>query len=463
VGSSEDLRRQLPGVDTLLNHPHVSVHLDGFSQEIIVAIIRNILTEERHSITTGQSARNVNELANLVNERIYALGNAGPHRVINATGIILHTGLGRAPLSANSIKALLNAAGYCGLEFDLGSGERGDRQGHVEQLLCYLTGAESALVVNNNAAALYLTLNALAYKKEVIVSRGQLIEIGGSFRLPDIMLRSGVKLVEVGTTNRTRISDYQDNIHTKTALLLRAHPSNYRIIGFSESVEISELARLGKTHGIPVVDDIGNGLLWDWTSWGLPEEENVRTSLQSGANLVLVSGDKVLGGPQAGIILGDRNLVQKLKKNPLHRVLRPDKLTLAALGATLKEYLNAKKISNDIPVWAMLTESVESLQERAENLLGFCQKMLVKWQRLEIRASTSEAGSGTLPALSLPSIALCCLPESISALQWAKRLRMASKPVISTIKQDIVWFNLRTISPADEDSFLSTIEECAGK
>ncbi len=368
MAQTEDPRRQLPGVDALLAHPLVINRSGQASPEILASIIRDILSVARDRIAAGKPAPSHDDLATAVLREVSALANAAPRRVINATGVILHTGLGRAPLCDEAVAAIMKAARYADVEFDLASGDRGDRTRHVEALLTRITGAEAAFVVNNNAAALYLGLNVLGYRQEVIVSRGQLIEIGGSFRLPDIMARSGVKLVEVGTTNRTRLDDYRAAITERTALLLAAHPSNYRISGFTESVSIEALAALGKERGIPVVDDVGNGLLWDWSNLGLPPEPCVAASLAAGSDLVLVSGDKALGGPQCGIILGSKSLVTRLKKNALARVLRTDKLTLSALDATLRAYLDRSQLARRIPFWSMLTAPLDELRARAARL-----------------------------------------------------------------------------------------------
>lgn len=448
----------MPGVDTLLAHGALTNVSATVSSDILTGIVRRVLEDARRHITEHATVPSPDKLAASVLAKVTEFRQPSPRRVINATGVILHTGLGRAPLGSTAIQAVHDAAGYCDLEFDLPSGERGDRQEHVEELLCTLTGAEAALVVNNNAAALYLVLNSLAYRREVIVSRGQLIEIGGSFRLPDIMVRSGVRLVEVGTTNRTRIEDFRSAVTSKTALLLSAHPSNYRIVGFTESVPIEDLCALGREKNIPVVDDVGNGLLWDWTSLGLPPEPNVSASLKAGAALTLFSGDKALGGPQAGIILGQRDLVRRIKKDPLARVVRAEKMTLSALNATLRAFLDRKNLPALVPFWAMLTATVDQMQVRAQRLHDRL-RPLTAWKVLEVRDTASEAGSGTLPAVSLPSVGLCMLPEGMNAEAWTKALRMARVPIIGTVRQDLLWLDMRTISDSDESTLVEMIAE----
>ncbi|MCB9357240.1 MAG: L-seryl-tRNA(Sec) selenium transferase [Calditrichaeota bacterium] len=453
---SSDPRSQLPGVDRLLENPRLAELRKLVSTPNLTRVLREILSECRRDLEKDKSVPADEILVERAVIRIEATMHAGPRRVINATGVILHTGLGRAPLSDAARKAVAEAAGYCDLEFDLDSGARGDRQDHVERLLCCATGAESALVVNNNAAALYLVLAVLGFRKEVIVSRGQLIEIGGSFRLPEIMARSGCKLVEVGTTNRTRISDFASAVTDKSAMLLRAYPSNYRIDGFTESVEISELADVARKNNLICVDDLGGGLLWDWTSWGLPEEPNVEQSLRGGADLVLVSGDKVIGGPQAGLILGKASLVAKLKKSPLARVLRPGKLEIAALAATVAGFLHHERPPVENLSWQMLTETPEVTRTRAE---GLCEKIrsLSDWQILEVIQSPAQAGSGTLPAVGLESSAVKLLPQRHTAASWAKRLRTATIPIVPVVQEGAVLMNMRTVSDNEIPDIVSVI------
>jgi L-seryl-tRNA(Ser) seleniumtransferase len=446
MADTEDPRRQLPGVDSLLSTPPIRAFSNSIRQEIIVRILRAELSKERERIQQGKSAISPDEIAKRCAKKLASLQLPSIRKVVNATGVILHTGLGRAPLSEQAKQSVQNVAEYCNLEFDLPTGERGDRQTHLRDLLCAITGAEDALVVNNNAAAVYLVLNTLAYRKEAVVSRGQLIEIGGSFRLPDIMKRAGVKLVEVGTTNRTRIDDFRQAISANTALLLRAYPSNYRIDGFTESVSIAQLAELKKSSDVILVDDLGGGVPRDWTETGLAYEPNIQESLDSGADVVLVSGDKVLGGPQAGIILGRSQFVQRLKKSPLARVLRTDKLTIAALSATLREHLHPSEYRESIPTWQMLTCDLGPLQSQAEDLLSMLLP-LCRWSILEVTPSNAEAGSGTLPAVNIESFAVRCLPEGWTSSRWSKALRLASVPVVGTVRNDCLWLDLRTIQP----------------
>jgi L-seryl-tRNA(Ser) seleniumtransferase len=445
-------------VDLLLSDPSIAAYRSRIAPEFITVIIREVVNEAREDLAAGKRPPVSLDYVKQVTKRLDAILSPSLKRVVNATGVVLHTGLGRAPLSKYAIDAIVTAAGYCNLEFDLKTGNRGDRQVHVERLLQLLTGAEAAMVVNNNAAAVYLTLSALAFSKEVIVSRGQLIEIGGSFRLPDIMRRAGVKLVEVGATNRTRIDDYRTAITDKTALILRAYPSNYRIDGFTESASIPELVALGKEFSIPVVDDLGGGLLWDWSNLGLPSEPTVQESITAGVDLTLVSGDKVIGGSQSGIILGRKDLVAKLKKNALARVIRADKLAIAALSATLRSFLNRQAVTQQVPTWKLLASSQDEMSKRAERLM-FRLKPLTAWQILEIRDTASEAGSGTLPAVAIPSIGICLVPGTMNLSAFTKQLRLASCPVIGTVRQDSFWLDMRTISDDDEDLLVSSMAE----
>lgn len=463
MGKSDDPRRQLPGVDSLLTHPQLHGFSASIRQDIIVSVIRSELNQARAAIQQGKTVPEVDKFAAICAHRLNSLLTPSIKKVINATGVILHTGLGRAPLSKHAQQAIVNSAEYCNLEFDLERGDRGDRQTHLHDLLVAITGAEDALVVNNNAAAVYLTLNTLAHRREAIVSRGQLIEIGGSFRLPDIMKRAGVKLIEVGTTNRTRIGDYAAAITARTALLLRAYPSNYRIDGFTESVTIAQLSDLARQHEhLIVVDDLGGGVPQDWTSLGLPYEPNIRESLESGADLVMVSGDKVLGGPQAGIILGKTAYVSKLKKSPLARVLRCDKSTLTALETTLREYLHPTDYRMHIPSWHMLTESPEQIRIRAEALRDEL-ATLTAWSILEVTDSSAYAGSGTLPAVPIDSFAVRCLPQNWTSSKWAKALRLAAFPVIGTVRDESLWLDMRTINTDELQTTVNTVREVLSK
>ncbi len=368
----------------------------------------------------------------------------GLKKVINATGIVLHTNLGRAPLSEAARAALNNMAqGYSNLEFDLHLGKRGKRGSDVESLLCQLTGAESALVVNNNAAAVMFAIHTMANAAEVIVSRGELVEIGGSFRIPDIMRQSGAKLVEVGTTNKTRISDYRNAITQDTALLLKAHTSNYRIVGFTEEASRDELSELSKETSIPTLEDLGSGSLLHVD--GLPHEPTVIESIRAGIDVITFSGDKLLGGPQAGIVVGKAIWVEKMKKHPLMRILRLDKLTLAALEATLKVYLDPDTAYTHIPTLQMLSTNREKLKKQAERLINFMGKHTCSLLGARVEETSGMVGGGAMPLAKLDSFAVTLSPQNSSAKSLETKLRHGNPPVVARIHEDKVILDLRCI------------------
>ncbi|MEJ2550341.1 MAG: L-seryl-tRNA(Sec) selenium transferase [Anaerolineales bacterium] len=370
--------------------------------------------------------------------------------VINATGVILHTNLGRAPLCESAQAAMREVSrGYSTLEYNLARGARGKREVHAGGMLQRLTGAEAALVVNNNAAAVLLALTALARRKEVLVSRSQLIEIGGGFRIPDVMRQSGAKLIEVGTTNRTHPADFESAINKRTALILRAHHSNFKIVGFTTEPPLEELVRLGEKHSVPVLDDLGSGALLDTAQFGLGHEPTVQESLQAGAPLVAFSGDKLLGGPQAGIIVGEGALVERLLKHPLARALRPDKLCLAALCATLQHYLREEAVSA-IPVWRMISTGEETLQKRA-------QRWAAQIGRGDVVASRSTVGGGSLPEETLPTWVLAIERRHPNA--FTKQLRSAEPAVIARIEENRVVLDPRTVLEAQDEALIRVLKQ----
>lgn len=384
-------------------------------------------------------------------------------RVLNGTGIIVHTNLGRSRLPSSSIDAFIAAsAGYCNLELDLETGKRGSRYQHVEALLCELTGAEAALVVNNNAAAVLLALDSLASGKEVIVSRGQLVEIGGSFRIPDIMRRSGVQLVEVGTTNRTHAHDYHEAITSKTGLLLRVHCSNYRVIGFTSEVTGAALVQLGKSHGIPVMEDLGSGCLVDLRGFG-PREPLVQEVVASGVDLITFSGDKLLGGPQAGILVGKKAFLDLIKKNPLNRALRIDKMTLAALESVLRLYLDEVVAVRDIPTLAMIAAPEGLVRKRSEQVVEQCGASMQNLAIFSIVATEAQIGGGAMPGHNLPSWAVVVQPVRIQPSQLEKRLRQAPVPILARMESGCLLIDMRTIADDEldllQDSLLSALTE----
>ncbi|MDP6039510.1 MAG: L-seryl-tRNA(Sec) selenium transferase, partial [Candidatus Latescibacteria bacterium] len=363
-------------------------------------------------------------------------------RVVNATGVILHTNLGRAPLPDVAVEQIADIAGYySNLELDLETGQRGSRTTLVESLLCELTGAEAAAIVNNNAAAVLLMLNTLAEGKEAVVSRGQLVEIGGSFRIPDIMGRSGATMVEVGTTNRTHLKDYEAALTDTTGLMLVVHPSNYKVMGFTAEVMLEDLVTLGKSRGVPVAHDLGGGVLVDLREYGLPYEPLVSDSLTAGVDVVTFSGDKVLGGPQCGIIVGKKDAVEKIRKNPLMRALRCGKLTYAALEATLKMFLNPDALVKSHPTLRMLTESVSILKRRGRRLLALIGE--VDDLQIDLVDSKAQTGSGALPLEEIESCAIAIACDGVQA--FAERLRRYDLPVMGYVRDDRVFLDLRTM------------------
>ncbi len=458
-----DPRRLLPSVDVVLQEDALHVLRGTISSDFLTAAVRRALETERARVADGRPVPDAKKLAEMAATEVRSWFESRLQSVINGTGIILHTGLGRAPLAPEAQEAVHRVAqGYCNLEIDLQSGRRGERQEILLDDFQSLLGVEAALVVNNNAAGVFLVLSVLAAKREVIVSRGQLIEIGGSFRLPEIMNRSGAKLVEVGTTNKTRLTDYANAITSKTALILRAYPSNYKIEGFAETVPLEDLVTLGRSHEIPVVDDLGGGLLWSWQHLGLPEEPTVAQSLGAGADLVLFSGDKTLGGPQAGIIVGKEALIARLKRHPLLRVLRPDKLQIAALSATLKLFYDREHLPERLPTFERLAEPVESVRKRADDLRRRLESR-ADWAALEVVDTKAQTGSGTLPAEELPSAGLAVFPRGWRPHAWARQLRLSRPAVLGTLRDERFVLDFRTIFPWQADALASVIEKALTK
>jgi L-seryl-tRNA(Ser) seleniumtransferase len=442
--------RSLPSVDQLLQDPLVTNWIELYGRTLTVDAIRSILDNVRQVYFQEKSLPTREEILEKIKNILDDWTSPSLHPVINATGVVLHTNLGRAPLSQSSIEAVQQAAlGYTNLEFDLESGRRGSRLVHAEDLLKKLTGAQAALVVNNNAAAVLLVLIALARRRRVVIARSQLVEIGGGFRVPDVMKQSGAKLVEIGATNRVHLSDYQQAISEESpALVLRAHRSNFQIIGFTSEPTLKDITELAHSSGLPVVDDLGSGALLDTSRYGMGHEPTVQESLEAGADLVCFSGDKLLGGPQAGIIIGRKELVDKLKRHPLARAIRADKLCLAALTATLLHYLK-DEAETHIPVWRMIASTGEELLARA-------QKWVERLGQGEIIPGFSTVGGGSLPGETLPTYLVSLdLP---SPNRFLRRLRSAQPPIIARLEEDQVVFDARTILHEQEPLFLDTIE-----
>jgi L-seryl-tRNA(Ser) seleniumtransferase len=445
--------RKLPSVDRLLQHSAVTAARAEYGHDLTVATARNLLDETRAAILDrGQPCPAPDDLAAALLARLDAASQPTLQPVINATGVIIHTNLGRAPLSEDAQRAMLLAAeGYSNLEYDLAAGQRGSRYVHAVDLLRRLTGAEDALVVNNNAAAVLLCLMALARGREVIISRGQLVEIGGGFRIPDVLQTSGAVLVEVGTTNRTHLRDFQNAISPQTAALLRVHSSNFRQIGFTAEVGLAELVALGREHGLPVIDDLGSGTLLDTTRFGLAYEPRVQDSVQAGATLVTFSGDKLLGGPQAGLIVGQAAAIARLRQHPLTRALRVDKTTLAGLAATLGHYLRGQA-EQQIPVWRMIAAHEAALATRAA---GWAQRLTTAGLDVNLVADASTVGGGSLPGETLPT-RLLALPD-VPADRMAVRLRAGQPPVVARIVDDALCLDPRTVLPEQDDLLLAAI------
>ncbi|HEY70758.1 MAG TPA: L-seryl-tRNA(Sec) selenium transferase [Anaerolineae bacterium] len=441
--------RDLPGVEKLLQTDS-AVRMEAlFGRTLTLQAVRAQLDAARLIVRQGGTTPNSEEILAQAEAMLEDWLSPTLQPVINATGVIIHTNLGRAPLSEAARQAMLDAAEHYGtLEYDLAKGKRGKRNVHCEGLLQKLTGAEAGLVVNNNAAAVLLALTGLARRRQVLVSRSQLIEIGGGFRIPDVMKQSGAKLVEVGTTNRTHLSDYEAALGDRTALILRAHHSNFRLVGFTTEPGLKELTDLGKRYDVPVLDDLGSGALLDTETYGLGHEPTVQESLDAGASLVAFSGDKLLGGPQAGILLGEERLIDRLRKHPLARAVRPDKLCLAALSATLLHYLK-DEATQAVPIWRMIAASPEDLRVRASD---WAQQL----RQGDVIEARSTVGGGSLPEETLPTWALALSVSKPNAL--AARLRKARPAIIARVAEDKVVLDPRTVLPDQEAMLLKILQ-----
>jgi len=455
------LLRQLPAIDRLLGSPLLGTLEQTLPHILILEAAQKVVDELRRQLLDERAPLpefGFETVVEWIAARAAEMAKPSLRRVVNVTGTLLHTNLGRAPLCAEALQAVTEIAqGYSNLEYDLEAGQRGKRFTHVEELICRLTGGEAATVVNNNAGAVMLALAALAGGRSALVSRGELIEIGGSFRIPDIMAASGVELVEVGTTNKTHLKDYAEAIGSSSALVLKVHTSNYRILGFTEAVSGEELARLAHQHGLPVLEDLGSGLLIDLPPHGLPREPTVREALQTGIDLVTFSGDKLLGGPQAGIIVGKRAVIDKLRKHPMARALRIDKLTLAALEATLRLYLDPHKALARVPTLKMLSLTVAELQKRCENLLVRLRETLGEAVVCSIVEATATVGGGALPLAELPGRAIALVPVKLSVNELASRLRHCEPPVIGRIQDDRYLVDPRTLNADDETLLIEAL------
>jgi L-seryl-tRNA(Ser) seleniumtransferase len=452
--------RDLPSVDRLISEPDLRDLVESYPHDLLVDLARQQLEMERASIAMGKPAPSVGDLAAAVADRLRSLASSGPRRVINATGVVLHTNLGRAPLSDEVLEAMSAvSAGYSDLEFDLETGARGSRNAHIERLLCQLTGAEAALVVNNNASAVLLALTALAKRKEVIVSRGQAVQIGGGFRIPEVMKQSGARLIEVGTTNSTYIRDFEQAITARTAALMRVHSSNFRIVGYTQEVALEDLVGLGLRYDLPVLDDLGSGCFLDSTGFGLGPEPTVQESVSLGVGLACFSGDKLVGGPQAGIIVGRKHLVDRLKKHPMARAVRIDKTRMAGLAVTLLAYLKGEAVQR-IPIWQMIAAPPQEMERRAERwaqVLGDLSRVV---------DGESMVGGGSLPGSTLPTKLVAIgrttkKGEQNAGQLLARRLREHEPPIVGRLSGNVLLLDPRTVLPDEDEALVKALRDAA--
>lgn len=445
--------RNLPSVEKIIQLPETNELIQKYGRDQTIRAIRDALDFFRSTITSGSDAPHQSQIIKHVNKILSDRFSPTLLPVINATGVVLHTNLGRALLSQETIQAMQAiGANYNTLEFNLLTGKRGSRSVHAEEILKQLTGAEAAIVVNNNAAAVLLVLSALSKRRNVIIARSQLIEIGGGFRIPDVMKQSGAKLKEVGTTNRVRGSDYELALQENSALVMRAHHSNFKLIGFTQEPELSEIVEISHQYGIPVFDDLGSGTFLDTAEFGISHEPTIFESVRAGADIISFSGDKLLGGPQAGIIIGKKELILKIKNHPLARAIRPDKICLAGLTATLTHYLRDEAVDK-IPIWRMISQTPTALENRAKS-----------WQQQlqlgEVFPSLSTIGGGSLPEETLPTFVLALQhPKPDFAM---KRLRMLDHPIIARLEDNKILFDPRTVLPEQEFVLISGLREVLG-
>lgn len=440
----QNILRSIPSVNELLESPEIAKLIGLYPRQVVVDAIREVLEDIRQSMTSKTDLSS-QKLFPLV-QQVIQQKLCGIEHAINATGIILHTGLGRAPLAEEAAKQLQDGTkSFCTLEIEKYSGKRGLRYRGVEQLICMLTGAESALVVNNNAAAVLLALDTLAGGREVIISRSHLVEIGGEFRMPDVMVKSGALLVEVGTTNKTYLKDYENAVTENTGLILKVHQSNFKIVGFTETVDLKGLVSLGQTRNIPVIYDLGSGALIDLRKYGLSHEPTVQESIAAGVDVVTFSTDKLLGGPQGGIIAGKKKWIEPIKKNPLTRALRVGKLTIAALEATLKLFLEDDIALKNIPVLKMILTPLETIEERCKKVINKAGSETKVCMNLSMTDGFSEMGGGALPGENIPTKLVCIHSEKIHAVEMVNKLRNYTPPIFARIEQDRVLLDMRTV------------------
>lgn len=455
--------RSLPKIDELLKREDVAALGESVPRVLVVDALREAIDSVRVLLLAGEAEEvDADGIAATAIEIAEKRMRPSLRSLVNATGIIVHTNLGRSRLSDAALRAVAEVAGdYSTLEYDVESGERGSRHAHVERLVCDVTGAEAAMAVNNNAAAVLLVVSALAARKQAIVSRGQQVEIGGSFRIPDVMRQSGAKMVEVGATNKTHLSDYASAITPKTGLLLKVHSSNFRVVGFTEEVALADLVALGAESGVPVYEDQGSGVLIDLAPWGLPDEPTVRSSIEAGVDVVSISGDKLLGGPQAGIIAGKREIIARLKKHPLARALRLDKMTLAALEATLRLYLDPERALAEIPTLRMLTRPPADVATSARLLAGAITAATGGAFRAETVSDVSRAGGGALPLTDIPTTVVTLSPRAMSANELEQRLRLGAPAIVARIRDGRVVLDPRTLTAREETLIVERLARIA--
>ncbi|MEF9426981.1 MAG: L-seryl-tRNA(Sec) selenium transferase [Candidatus Mariimomonas ferrooxydans] len=459
--AKQSLLSKIPSVDDFLKSLYGEKWLKSYPRKIVLKSIREALETKRKEILNNSLSVeiSIDSISPDVEQSIKELAVCKLRPLINATGVVLHTNLGRAVLSGRAVENIRHVAGsYSNLEYELSQGKRGKRYTHIKDLLIELSGAEDALVVNNNAAAVLICLNTFAKDREVIVSRGELVEIGGSFRIPEIMKSSGSVLREVGTTNKTHFTDYENAVSGNTSLLLKIHQSNYKVVGFTEDVPIEALVKLGRTYRIPVMTDLGSGCMIDLERYGIHGEPTVQSVVKTGADIVTFSGDKLLGGPQAGIILGRKKLIQKIQGNPLLRAIRIDKLNLASLEATFMQYLDEEKAVNEIPTLRMLTQALEKIRKRAKRIFMSLNKGISSQAVIKIVPDNSRAGGGSLPETDFPTFAVSIKPSEISVNTLEKKLRESTPPVIARIKDDALLIDARTVQDEEVKALVSCIK-----
>ena len=462
----KDLFQKIPSVDRLLNSPFLSEILPNYPRSLVLKAVHQVLEGIRNAIKSGhgfEEPLDLDRVSHLVTEKLAILNQPSLKPLINATGVVVHTNLGRSILPERVLaKFKPLAGGYSNLEYDLQQGERGSRYSHVEGILKELTGAEAGTVVNNNAAAVLVALDTLARGREVVVSRGQLVEIGGSFRIPEVMKRGGARMVEVGTTNKTHLRDYEEAIGSDTALLLKVHKSNYHLIGFTEDVDTAELVTLAHRHNIAVMEDLGSGCFVDFSKYGLVKEPTVQEVLGQGVDLVTFSGDKLLGGPQAGILLGRKHLVEAIRKNQLSRALRIDKLTLLALEETLRIYREESTAVKEIPTLQMILAPYAQLKNKARRLRRMVGKLDTRNFSLQLADGTSKVGGGALPLLVIPTCLVALVPGRLSANTMEQKLRDYDPPIISRVEKDQVLLDVRTVQESELKTVAGAIKGLAG-